>query len=162
MTRIGSAWSPAGFHAAAGRLAARWPATMTTLSTHDTKRQEDVRARLAVLAEWPQDWAHQVGEWHGLARGSPTARRPRPPSGRRTHRVPDVADPGRRLADRAANGCAEYLRKAMREAKTRTSWTVPDPGYESAVLGLADAVLADPELTAASPASSPGSRPTPG
>ena len=36
-----------------------------------------------------------------------------------------------------------YLRKAMREAKTRTSWTVPDPGYEAAVLGLADAVLAD-------------------
>ena len=60
--------SPAEFHAAASRLAARWPATMTTLSTHDTKRQEDVRARLAVLAEWPEEWAHQVAEWHGLAR----------------------------------------------------------------------------------------------
>ena len=41
---------------------------MTTLSTHDTKRQEDVRARLAVLAEWPQDWGHHVAEWHGLTR----------------------------------------------------------------------------------------------
>jgi (1->4)-alpha-D-glucan 1-alpha-D-glucosylmutase len=41
-----------------------------------------------------------------------------------------------------------YLRKAMHEAKTRTSWTMPNAGYESAVLGLADAVLADPELTA--------------
>jgi len=60
--------SPAWFHAEAGRLAARWPSTLTTLSTHDTKRQEDVRARLAVLAEWPQEWAHQVGEWHGMAR----------------------------------------------------------------------------------------------
>src|SRR6185437_9467304 len=44
------------FHAAAGRLAGDWPAGMTTLSTHDTKRQEDVRARLAVLAEIPQEW----------------------------------------------------------------------------------------------------------
>ena len=60
--------SPAEFHAAAGRLARRWPFTLTTLSTHDTKRQEDVRARLAVLAEWPQEWGHQVAEWHGLAR----------------------------------------------------------------------------------------------
>ena len=75
--------SPAGFHAAAGRLAARWPATMTTLSTHDTKRQEDVRARLAVLAEWPEDWAHKVAEWPAWPSGSPTARRRRPPSGPR-------------------------------------------------------------------------------
>ena len=43
--------TPEAFHAAAERLAGDWPFTMTTLSTHDTKRQEDVRARLAVLAE---------------------------------------------------------------------------------------------------------------
>ena len=58
---------------------------MTTLSTHDTKRQEDVRARLAVLAEWPESWAHEVAEWHGLARlahrrrgGQATERPPEP------------------------------------------------------------------------------------
>ncbi len=50
-----AAWRPAG------------RPRMTTLSTHDTKRQEDVRARLAVLAEWPEEWAHKVAEWHGLA-----------------------------------------------------------------------------------------------
>src|SRR6185312_11934416 len=55
------------FHAAAGRLAADWPAGMTTLSTHDTKRQEDVRARLAVLAEIPQAWAAEVARWHERA-----------------------------------------------------------------------------------------------
>jgi len=66
--------SPAEFHAAAGRLARRWPFTLTTLSTHDTKRQEDVRARLAVLAEWPQEWGG----------GSRTAPRPRPRSGPRS------------------------------------------------------------------------------
>ena len=59
--------TPAEFHAAAGRLAADWPATMTTLSTHDTKRQEDVRARLAVLAELPQEWGRQVRQWHEKA-----------------------------------------------------------------------------------------------
>jgi (1->4)-alpha-D-glucan 1-alpha-D-glucosylmutase len=142
--------SPAEFHAAAGRLARRWPATMTTLSTHDTKRQEDVRARLAVLAEWPQDWGHHVAEWHGLARwltdgavAEVTERAPEPDLEYLMWQTlvgawligPERLD--------------EYLGKAMHEAKTRTSWTLRRPGYESAVLGLAGAVLGDPELTAA-------------
>jgi (1->4)-alpha-D-glucan 1-alpha-D-glucosylmutase len=142
--------SPAWFHAEAGRLAARWPATLTTLSTHDTKRQEDVRARLAVLAEWPQEWAHQVGEWHGLARwltdgaaAQATERAPEPDLEYLTWQtlVGAWLIGGERLS--------AYLGKAMHEAKTRTSWTVPRAGYESAVLGLADAVTGDPELTAA-------------
>ena len=140
---------PAEFHAAAGRLAVRWPATLTTLSTHDTKRQEDVRARLAVLAEWPQDWAHKVAEWHGLASwltdgavAQATERAPDPDLEYLTWQtlVGAWLIGGERLR--------EYLGKAMHEAKTRTSWTVRDPGYEAAVLGLADAVLADPELVA--------------
>jgi malto-oligosyltrehalose synthase len=141
---------PAWFHAEASRLAARWPATLTTLSTHDTKRQEDVRARLAVLAEWPQEWAHQVGEWHGLARwltdgaaAQATERAPEPDLEYLMWQtlVGAWLIGGERLS--------EYLGKAMHEAKTRTSWTVPRAGYESAVLGLADAVISDPELTAA-------------
>ena len=142
--------SLAEFHAAAGRLARRWPATLTTLSTHDTKRQEDVRARLAVLAEWPQEWGHQVTEWHGLARwitdGAAAEATERAPE-------PDLEY----LMWQTLVGAwligterlREYLGKAMHEAKTRTSWTVRRAGYESAVLGLADAVLGDPELTAA-------------
>jgi (1->4)-alpha-D-glucan 1-alpha-D-glucosylmutase len=142
--------SPAEFHAEAGRLAVRWPATMTTLSTHDTKRQEDVRARLAVLAEWPEEWAHQVAEWHGMARwltdGAAAEATERAPE-------PDLEYlmwqtlVGAWLIGAERTG--EYLSKAMHEAKTRTSWTVPRPGYESAVRGLADAVASDPELTAA-------------
>ena len=54
---------------------------MTTLSTHDTKRQEDVRARLAVLAEIPEDWAAAVTGWHERAVALATARpRNRTPS----------------------------------------------------------------------------------
>jgi (1->4)-alpha-D-glucan 1-alpha-D-glucosylmutase len=142
--------SPARFHAEAGRLAARWPATLTTLSTHDTKRQEDVRARLAVLAEWPEEWAHQVGEWHGLARWLTDGA-----AAQATERAPEPdleylmwqTLVGAWLI--GSERLAEYLGKAMHEAKTRTSWTVPRAGYESAVLGLADAVTSDPELTAA-------------
>jgi (1->4)-alpha-D-glucan 1-alpha-D-glucosylmutase len=142
--------SPARFHAEAGRLAGRWPATLTTLSTHDTKRQEDVRARLAVLAEWPQEWAHQVAEWHGLARWLTDGA-----AAQATERAPEPdleylmwqTLVGAWLIGGERMG--EYLGKAMHEAKTRTSWTVPRAGYESAVLGLADAVASDPELTAA-------------
>ena len=55
--------SPAEFHDRnAGRVAS-WPRTMTTLSTHDTKRSEDVRARLAVLAEIPDEWAPRFRRW---------------------------------------------------------------------------------------------------
>ncbi len=140
----------AEFHAAAGRLARRWPATLTTLSTHDTKRQEDVRARLAVLAESPQEWGHQVAEWHGLARWLTDGA-----AAQATERAPEPdleylmwqTLVGAWLIGPERLG--EYLGKAMHEAKTRTSWTVRRPGYESAVLGLADAVLGDPELTAA-------------
>ncbi len=149
------------------RRAPRRPAgrpRMTTLSTHDTKRQEDVRARLAVLAEWPEDWAHKVAEWHGLVSWLTDGA-----AAQATERAPDPDLEylmwqtlvgawllgGERLR--------EYLGKAMHEAKTRTSWTVPDPGYEAAVLGLADAVLADPELVAGHRRRSwPASRRTPG
>jgi (1->4)-alpha-D-glucan 1-alpha-D-glucosylmutase len=141
--------SPAEFHAAAGRLAARRPATMTTLSTHDTKRQEDVRARLAVLAEWPEDWAHKAAEWHGLATwltdGAAAQATERAPEPDLEYLMWQTLAGAWLIGD---DRLRSYLGKAMHEAKTRTSWTVRDPGYEQAVLGLADAVLADPELVA--------------
>src|SRR5207253_2497481 len=59
--------STAEFHDFAGWLARDWPGTMTTLSTHDTKRGEDVRARLAVLAERAAEWAAEVAVWHERA-----------------------------------------------------------------------------------------------
>ena len=137
--------TPQEFHAVAGRLAADWPATMTTLSTHDTKRQEDVRARLAVLAEMPREWGRQVRQWHERAVAP-----------RFYGRAAAAVDPdteylfwqtlvgawpisGERLSG--------YLTKAIREAKWRTSWTSPDQEYEAAVLGLAARVLDDPELS---------------
>src|SRR5258708_12393393 len=75
--RLGA--EPWEFHMFAGRLARDWPATQTTLSTHDTKRQEDVRARLAVLAEIPGEWAAEVAPWHDRALPLSRARSPHPP-----------------------------------------------------------------------------------
>jgi malto-oligosyltrehalose synthase len=135
--------SPEEFHAFAGRLARDWPATLTTLSTHDTKRQEDVRARLAVLAEIPGEWAAEAARWHGRASALSGGQGPEPDTEYLLWQTLLGAWPLR--YDRAA----EYLVKAMREAKTRTSWNSPDESYEAGVLAFIQAVLGDPELTAA-------------
>jgi malto-oligosyltrehalose synthase len=133
--------TPAEFHAFSGYLARSWPATMTTLSTHDTKRQEDIRARLAVLAESAPAWARAVRRWHARAVTLTAGRLPEADTEYLLWQTLAGAWPvgGDRLAG--------YLRKAMREAKTATSWISPDPGYEAAALSFAAAVLADPVLT---------------
>ncbi len=131
---------PEEFHAAAARLRRDWPATMTTLSTHDTKREEDVRARLAVLAELPQEWAAAVTRWREMSGASPSV------------------DPGTEyLIWQTLVGAwpitgerlAGYLTKAIREAKRRTSWIEPDEDYEAAVLSLGAREFDDPGLSAA-------------
>jgi (1->4)-alpha-D-glucan 1-alpha-D-glucosylmutase len=127
-----------------------WPDTMTTLSTHDTKRSEDVRARLAVLAELPAEWAAAVQRWRTEAA---------------VHRGQSWPDPGTeylfwqtlvglwpfgpQAGPPATERLQGYLLKAVREAKQHTSWTTPDEGYEAAVLGFAAGVLADAGLMAA-------------
>jgi malto-oligosyltrehalose synthase len=126
--------APDEFHAVSRRLATDWPATMTTLSTHDTKRQEDVRARLAVLAEIPQEWGRQVRQWHKEETGVD------PDTEYLLWQTVVGAWPISR--DRLAG----YLTKAVREAKRQTSWIEPDQEYEAAVLALAARALDDPEL----------------
>jgi (1->4)-alpha-D-glucan 1-alpha-D-glucosylmutase len=108
---------------------------MTTLSTHDTKRQEDVRARLAVLAEIPDQWGKQVRQWHKEG----TAIDPDTEYLLWQTVVGAWPISGERLAG--------YMTKAIREAKRRTSWTEPDEEYEAAVLALAARALDDPELS---------------
>ncbi|WP_030174868.1 malto-oligosyltrehalose synthase [Spirillospora albida] len=130
--------SPEDFHSHCVRLARDWPFTMTTLSTHDTKRQEDVRARLAVLAEVPTEWARALGRWRawdGLD-ASPME--------------PDLDHLFWQTLVGAwpltPDRLTEFLTKAMREAKTRTGWIDPDTAYEEAVLAHARRVLAEPGL----------------
>jgi malto-oligosyltrehalose synthase len=111
------------FHEAVGKLA---PHTMTTLSTHDTKREEDVRARLAVLAERHEEWARAVTAWRKVAGPAPD-----PDTEYLIWQTLTGACP---ISDDRLN---EYLTKAMREAKRHTFWTEPDQEYESAVLAFA-------------------------
>jgi (1->4)-alpha-D-glucan 1-alpha-D-glucosylmutase len=122
------------FHQALGRRQERHPAGMTALSTHDTKRAADVRARLAVLAELPDEWASAVDRWSALAT---------PPDGVFGHLLwQTVVGAWPITGDRLH----AYLEKAMREAGTHTTWTDPDETYEKAVHAVADAVLADGPL----------------
>ncbi|HEY9244047.1 MAG TPA: malto-oligosyltrehalose synthase, partial [Streptosporangiaceae bacterium] len=136
-------WAPAEFHQFAARLAQDWPGTLTTLSTHDTKRQEDVRARLAVLAEIPQAWLAEVAGWHDRAAALASGLVPDPDTEYLMWQTLAGAWP---LDRERLTG---YLVKAMREAKTRTSWTDPDAEYEEMVLSFAEQVLDDDELTSA-------------
>ncbi|WP_270410356.1 malto-oligosyltrehalose synthase [Brachybacterium paraconglomeratum] len=125
------------------------PDAMTTLSTHDTKRSEDVRARLAVLTEQPLEWALVVQD---LDRAT---------SAHRGDRVDGAIElllwqtlaacselPGSGAAPLDADRLEGYLAKAMREAKTHTTWTEQDAEYEREVQALGRAALESEEVAA--------------
>jgi (1->4)-alpha-D-glucan 1-alpha-D-glucosylmutase len=131
--------SPGDFHRYAAAMHEDWPATMTTLSTHDAKRQEDVRARIAVLADRPAEWIGAVTGWHDRAR-TLTQTVPDPPTEYLMWQTVVGAWP---VSDERLT---LYLRKAMREAKLSTSWTEPESRYEAAVLSFVRRALADPQI----------------
>lgn len=145
------ALSPAEFHLFCALRQTRHPAAMTTLSTHDTKRSEDVRARLAALTELPEEWAAAVAGWQ--ARADELARAhgsEEPASGEEQY--PDAEL--KYLLWQTLVACwpidedrlLPYLTKAVREAKVHTSWTAPNDVYEAAVLDFTRLVLNDGEL----------------
>ena len=125
------------------------PDAMTTLSTHDTKRSEDVRARLAVLTEAPLDWAATV---EALEQATAAARGDRVDGATALLLWQVLAGcwdlPGASAPRITEERLAGYLTKAVREAKTRTSWTEPDEAYEDEVQVLGRAALASPEVAA--------------
>lgn len=137
------ALSPTELLAWASRAQLQTPLGMTTLSTHDTKRSEDVRARLGVLSELPVEWTELVA---GL-RAASAAYRSTLLDGR-TENLLWQTLAGTWTADGpiATDRLTEYLTKAVREAKDHTSWTAPDDAYERAVLDAATQVLADPRV----------------
>jgi (1->4)-alpha-D-glucan 1-alpha-D-glucosylmutase len=129
---------PATYHEEADRTQQRWPATMSTLTTHDTKRSEDVRARLAVLSELPERWAATVRRWHERHRGLPGAGTV---DGRTELYLYQTLVGAHPLPfDRAWT----HLIKAVREAKLHTSWVQPDEAYEADLRRFTEALLDDP------------------
>ena len=125
---------PEAFHAAQLKRQLIAPRGMTTLSTHDTKRGEDVRARLAVLSEVPDDWGRTV---RTLMAAAPVADRA---FGYLLWQ--SFAGAGF-IARERMHGYAE---KAMREAAVFTSWTSPDTALEGAVHDVVDQAYDDPEV----------------
>lgn len=141
--------SSSDFHRYMKNRQKQWPMALNATSTHDTKRGEDVRARLNVLSDLSEDWIGKVSEWrriNGALRGSAGC--------------PDANDeyliyqtmlgaypmPGESAHD-FQERLDEYLKKALREAKTNSSWSSPDAAYEKAVQVFTDGLLkADSEF----------------
>jgi (1->4)-alpha-D-glucan 1-alpha-D-glucosylmutase len=137
----------AAFHRANAQRAERWPQAMLGTSTHDTKRGEDARARLAVLSEMPEEWARQVQTWSRLLRARRGDVEGTAPPDRNDEYLfyqlllgawpPELTgsaspDPGqmRSWLERIEGA----MIKSLREAKLRSTWTSPDTAYEEAVL----------------------------
>ena len=130
------------FHAANQARQRDWPLSMSALSTHDTKRSEDVRARLVLLSHCPAVWGDAVTRWSALASRHRSAAGPDHATEQLIWQSLVGAWP--LSADRAVG----YVEKATREAKDRTSWTDPDPDFDAAVAGFVRGVLADAALVA--------------
>jgi (1->4)-alpha-D-glucan 1-alpha-D-glucosylmutase len=122
--------------------AEKWPRALLATSTHDTKRSEDVRTRLNLLAEMPAAWDEAIWRWAHM---------------NERHRVDGLPDRNAEYllyqtlvgawplpADRAV----AYMQKASKEAKVHTSWIDPAPQYDEALQSFIEAVLADDEFVA--------------
>ncbi len=125
-----------GFHAAQVQRQASWPLAMTTLSTHDTKRGEDVRARLDVLAEVADRWAEVLGGFRARASTGDG------PFDALLYQAVVGAWPASRERLHA------YAEKASREAATSTGWWDPDADFEAGMHAVVDAVFDDSALHA--------------
>src|SRR5688500_5449738 len=119
------------------------PHALSAISTHDTKRSEDVRARINVLSEIPSQWRQHVTRWRDL--NTP----------HRTSIAPDEEyllyqtliracplDPAQASAPEFVQRIQAYMQKAMREAKLRTSWTAPNEQHETGVSDFVAKVIA--------------------
>ena len=129
------------FHQYMQDRASQWPASLSSTSTHDTKRSEDVRARINVLSEIPKEWRQHLRTWNRLNKKA-------------KHRLNDQLAPSLNeeyliyqtlLGTWPSEGLSEpaqpeflgrmqgYMVKALREAKVNTSWLNPDEAWENAV-----------------------------
>ncbi len=135
----------AEFHSRAATRARLWPQAMTTLTTHDTKRGEDVRARIAVLSQVPSLWAEFVARWE-VSTPSPD-----PATALFLwQNIFGVWPEDGVVTDELRDRLHAYAEKAIREAASHTSWQDPDSDFEAAVHRWLDAVLDGPvsrELT---------------
>jgi (1->4)-alpha-D-glucan 1-alpha-D-glucosylmutase len=127
----------------------RWPHALSATATHDTKRGEDVRARLNVLSEIPGAWKEHVARWRALNRRvKKDVKGVTAPDSNEEYLIyqtligawPFETDQATR--ERFVERMVAYATKALREAKAHTSWLSPDEEYENAVQRFVRAILA--------------------
>lgn len=129
------------FHEFAAAHGRTWPATMSLGSTHDSKRSEDVRARITVMSQFPHEWAALVRSLAPRFAGI---------DGAATNlALQTIAGTWLEEGPISPERLARYLTKAVREQKTWTSWTRPDVKGEEALITAATGLLADAEAVAA-------------
>lgn len=129
--------TPEAFHDTLAAVQRRWPTTMLALTTHDSKRTEDVRARLSVLSEMPDRWAAAVQRWHQHHADLLEVARIDAASELYLYQTVVGAHPI------SADRLVEHLRKAFREAKVSTSWLMPDEEFEANVAAFVEGIYAD-------------------
>jgi (1->4)-alpha-D-glucan 1-alpha-D-glucosylmutase len=136
----------AAFHARNCERARRAPHALSASSTHDSKRSEDVRARLAVLSEMPVQWQAAIARWRDAIGPTQVDATDLYLLYQTLVGVWPLGDvgPGELVALRQR--VAACMLKAVREAKRRTSWTEPDVAYEEALAGLIEQLFADGEF----------------
>ncbi|HVN94630.1 MAG TPA: malto-oligosyltrehalose synthase [Terracidiphilus sp.] len=130
------------FHEYCARMHANHPRTMNALSTHDTKRQEDVRARLAVLTEIPAYWRATLHRWARRNQQFKTQKMPDRNTEYFLYQTLIGAWPI------SVERISAYMEKAAREAKEQTSWTQQNPEFESALKLFIERILGSSESVA--------------
>ena len=146
----------AEFHQRAASRAQLWPHTMTALTTHDTKRGEDVRARIGVLSQVPSLWAEFVSRWEKIVLS------PDPATGLfLLQNIFGVWPADGKVTDGLRDRLHAYAEKAMREAAWHTTWNDPDTAFEDSRAPLAGRVLDGPVAARADRPGASGSSRTP-
>jgi (1->4)-alpha-D-glucan 1-alpha-D-glucosylmutase len=135
-------FSPDDFHKACAETQAEWPRSMLASSTHDTKRSEDVRARLHLLSEIPDRWREAVQRWTMLNK---RYRRDGLPDRNAEYLLYQTLVGAWPIA---TERMIAYMEKASREAKVHTSWTQPNPDYDGALQQFIEGILDDREFKA--------------
>jgi (1->4)-alpha-D-glucan 1-alpha-D-glucosylmutase len=123
------------FHEYCHYLSEHWPRNMLATSTHDNKRSEDVRTRISLLSEIPDRWAAALHQWSTMNEGSWNNRTP----DRHAEYLLYQTLVGAWPIDAARSW--QYMLKACREAKLRTSWQEPNAGYEANIQGFVERTL---------------------
>ena len=148
--RFGSAAET--FHLRNQERAEKWPAAMLASSTHDTKRSEDVRARLTVLAEVPDEWKEHLRRWsRHNRRFRQTVRDAAVPDANEEYLYYQTLLGAWPVGDRPKGEAfaqlqrrvRDYMLKAIREAKINTSWVNPDPDWEAGVDAFVERTLSE-------------------